>query len=275
MRRVLALLIWALLAVPSLVLAQSYPDYESTTVNDFAWLLDAGAEARVSAQLKTLRKETGVEMTVVTLSRQEVFAPDQSLEQFATGLFNNWGIGDKTRNDGVLVLVLREDRAMRIELGAGFERDWDRASAKVIDRSFLPAFKEDRYQDGIETGVADVIETVVMPFLGGEDAPKARDDSFIWIVVAAVFAAFGIFSARDKLVSLKKCPNCGTRWLSRTREVKVRASKTMNGSGEVTTSCANCTYHHMAPYSIARASSSSSSSFGGGSSGGGGASGRW
>lgn len=275
MRRVLALLIWALLAVPSLVLAQSYPDYESTTVNDFAGLLDAGAEARVSAQLETLRKETGVEMTVVTLSRQAVFAPDQSLEQFATGLFNNWGIGDKTRNDGVLVLVLREDRAMRIELGAGFERDWDRASAKVIDRSFLPAFKEDRYQDGIETGVADVIETVVMPFLGGEDAPKASDDSFIWIVVAAVFGAFGIFSARDKLVSLKKCPNCGTRGLSRAREVKVRASKTMNGSGEVTTRCANCTYHHMAPYSIARLSSSSSSSFGGGSSGGGGASGRW
>ena len=75
--------------------AQSYPEYNSTTVNDYAGLLDDTSEARVVAQLEALKKDTGVEMAVLTLSRQEMFAPDITLEKFATGLFNEWGIGDK------------------------------------------------------------------------------------------------------------------------------------------------------------------------------------
>ena len=57
-------------------------------------------------------------MTIITLESQAPYAPDETLEEFATNLFNNWGIGDAARNDGILVLVLPDDRAMRIELGA-------------------------------------------------------------------------------------------------------------------------------------------------------------
>ncbi len=86
MTRFLAIL--ALIFTTSTVFAQSYPDYASTTVNDYAGLLDDASETRLVKQLKDLKKDTGVEMTVLTLSRQEMFAPDQTLEQFATGLFD-------------------------------------------------------------------------------------------------------------------------------------------------------------------------------------------
>jgi len=273
MRRLIALF----LLLPTLLWAQSYPDYESTTVNDFAGLLTPEAEARLDTQLSDLRKETGVEMTVVTLSRQAVFAPDQTLEQFATGLFNHWGVGNAQSNDGVMVLVLHSDRAMRIELGDAYDRDWDRAAARVIDRAFLPAFREDRYQDGIEAGVSDTIRTIVMPFQDGSAAPSGSSIGD-WVVKAL----FGVFGAgflavifKDKFVKLKRCPSCGTRGLSRSRKVLRSASKTSTGDGEMTTRCANCTYLDVRPYTISRISSSSGSSFGGGSSGGGGASGRW
>lgn len=274
MTRLLMILAFVLSATAAL--AQSYPEYNSTTVNDYAGLLDDASKARLSEQLNDLRKETGVEMTVLTLSRQAMFAPDQTLEQFATGLFNEWGIGNKTSNDGVLVLILKTDRAMRIELGGGYGRDWDRTAAKVINRSFLPAFKEDRYQAGIEAGVSDAIETIVTPFLAGEDAPAAQSNNWIWAIVMAAVAGIGALIFKDKFVKLKKCPQCGARQLDRTRDIHNHATKTSTGDGDRITQCSNCSYRDVVPYTISRKSSSSSrSSFGGGSSGGGGASGRW
>jgi uncharacterized protein len=275
MTRIFAIL--AFLISTSSAFAQSYPDYNSTTVNDYAGLLDDAAEARLVAQLEELKKDTGVEMTVLTLSRQDMFAPDQTLEAFATGLFNAWGIGDKTSNDGVLVMVLRTDRAMRIELGGAYGRDWDRTAARVIDRTFLPAFKEDRYNDGIEAGVTDTINTIVTPFLAGEDAPAGSgSNNWVWAMVLAVFGGIGALIFKDKFVKLKKCPECGQRHLARSRHIKNAATKQAAGDGDMITECSNCSYRSVVPYTISRISTSkSSSSFGGGSSGGGGASGKW
>jgi uncharacterized protein len=166
---------------------------------------------------------------------------------------------------------------MRIELGSGFGRDWDRTTARVIDRSFLPAFKEDRYQDGIEAGVSDTIDTIITPFLAGEDAPSGNGaKNWVWLFVLPFFGGIGALIFKDKFVKLKKCPQCGTRHLSRTRHVNNSATRTSTGDGDMTTKCSNCSYRVITPYTISRISSSSkSSSFGGGSSSGGGASGKW
>lgn len=275
MTRILA--IFAFLFSASLAAAQLYPEPASTTVNDFAGLLDEAAQERLDKRLSNLKRDTGVEMTVLTLSRQDTYAPDLTLESFAMNLFNEWGIGDKSRNDGVLVLVLKTDRAMRIQLGAGYANDWDRTAARVIDRSFLPAFKEERYQAGIEAGVEDTINTIVTPFLAGETAPSGSGtDNSVWAIVMAVFAAITAFIFKDKFVKMKKCPECGQRHLSRSRNILRKASKTSTGSGERITTCSNCSYREVLPYTISRISSTSSSSgFGGGASSGGGASGKW
>ncbi|MEP5155019.1 TPM domain-containing protein [Planktotalea sp.] len=272
------LLLIALLFGASHAVAQSYPEYNSTTVNDYAGLLDDAAEARVVQELENLRKDTGVEMTVLTLSRQDMFAPDITIEKFATGLFNEWGIGDKTSNDGVLVLILKTDRAMQIELGDGYGHEWDRETARVIDRSFLPAFGEDRYQDGIQAGVTDIINSIVKPFLTGEEAPKSSGEgsNFIWVIFTAIFGGIAALIFKDKFVKLKKCPECGGRHLNRSRHVKNKATKQAAGDGDMITECDNCSYRAVVPYTISRISSSSSkSSFGGGSSSGGGAGGKW
>lgn len=269
-------LCFALLLSATCALAQSYPEYNSTTVNDYAGLLDDAAEARVSEQLEALRKDTGVEMTVLTLSRKDMFTQDPSIEKFATGLFNTWGIGDKSRNDGVLVMVLHTDREMRIELGSAYGSEWNLAAARVMDRSFLPAFAKERYQDGIEAGVSDTIDTIVTPFLAGAEAPSGGSNNWVWAIVLAVFGGMGALIFKDKFVKLKKCPDCGTRHLNRTRHIKKKATKTSQGDGDMITECSNCSYRSVVPYTISRvSSSSSSSSFGGGSSSGGGASGKW
>lgn len=264
---------------PLCVGAQSYPDYESTTVNDFAGLLPDAEEAQVVAQLEQLRKDTGVEMTVVTLSRQDMFAPDVSMEVFATGLFNHWGVGNKAKNDGIMVLVLHTDRAMRVELGKFYGSDWDQAAKRVVDRSFLPAFKDGDYARGISNGVADVIQTIARPANEGSE-PPSKGISGMWLVVGSGLL-FGLIMFMRKIIDffarLRSCPSCGQRGgLRIARDLTRKATRTLGGLGTKTTTCTKCDYTDVSDYTTSRITkSSSSSSFGGGSSGGGGASGRW
>jgi uncharacterized protein len=276
--RLIVLFFCLVIGLPAAAQQLSLPDYASITVNDYADLLDDSAEADISAQLDKLRKDTGIEMTVLTLESQSLYWKDMELEPFATSLFNSWGIGDKTRNDGILVLVLRTDRAMRIELGMGYGTEWDRTAADIIDRSFLPSFADGDYQGGIKTGVTDVIDSLAMPFWREEDPPGDFPDFLMFILVAgAMFSTVFWRPLADRLYRLRRCPQCGKRGLHRHRHTITAATRKSTGEGEIIVECPSCHYNRHTPYTISRItrSSSSSGSFGGGSSSGGGASGRW
>lgn len=265
----------------SAAFGQTYPDYKSTTVNDFANLLSPSDEIALSKRLEQLKRDTGVEMAILTLNTQNEYASNQTLEQFSTALFNHWGIGDASRNDGVLVMVLRDDRAMRIELGAAYGRDWDMAAQRIVDNQFIPAFKTNSYASGIKRGTTAIIDQIVQPFRSGESAPvkKTNDDFTLWI-----FGAFALVVAMingrsfisDGLVRFRTCPKCGNRSLRQSRRITIAANTTTAGSGVRRIACLKCDYSEETSYYVPKISyGSSSGGFGGGGSGGGGASGRW
>lgn len=269
----LAFFLWSTAAF-----GQIFPDYQSTTVNDFADLLTDQEEAALSAQLTDLRQETGVEMTVLTLATRADYAPEMSMEQFATALFNHWGIGDADRNDGVLVMVLPDDRAIRIELGAAFGRNWDRTAEQVIDTYFLDSFAAGNYSQGITEGTSAIIAEIVRPFLAGSDAPDSGASEGFWPVLLIALAIAASSSRRalgDFFARFRACPNCGRQGIRQNRRVTKPATRTMTGQGIRSRRCRFCDYHDDFEFVIPVRSSSSSSGFGGGSSGGGGASGRW
>jgi uncharacterized protein len=97
-----------------------------------------------------------------------------TLEAFATALFNHWGVGKAETNDGVMILVFRDDRAMRLELGAAYGRDWDRVAQDVVERNFLNAFATGDYVRGLVWGPRRTIERIVMPFREGAGSPGRR-----------------------------------------------------------------------------------------------------
>ena len=280
----LALAVFLFLPLTAPAQAQTYPDYASTTVNDFAELLDDAAEARLTRSLLALRQQTGIEMTVVTLPSQTPYAPDLTMEQFATGLFNHWGVGHAGRNDGIMVLVLPQDRVMRVELGAGYGPEWNSVAQSVIDTGFLPSLRENRFQQGIELGTAEVISRIAQPFAEGRPAPKAAekgDDPMVLFGFLAVIASVMAWNARRVISDLtyrwRRCPQCGQRSLKVQRKTLSWATKRSAGRGERRVRCSNCDYRQTSLYVIPRLGSSSSgrSSFGGGRSSGGGASGRF
>lgn len=157
------------------------PGYVDLYVNDYQDLLDPQAEARIRAKLIDLYDRYGIEMTVLTIQNMGQYGHHGEIEPFATALFNAWGIGDATRNDGVLVLVSRYDRKMRIEIGAGYDRSWDARMKRVIDTAFLPAFRADEYQRGIEQGVDETIRELTGAYPGQQDSGTVRQ-GWSWLV---------------------------------------------------------------------------------------------
>jgi uncharacterized protein len=146
-----------LLAFPHFVYAQSYPDYSEVYVNDFADLLTADQEDEIRGKLTGLRQNRDIEFTVVTIDNMSDYGHSGAIEPFATGLFNRWGIGNANRNDGVMMLISRYDRKMRIEVGSGYGNIKNAAMKAIIEDVILPQFRKDNYPAGISNGVDAVI----------------------------------------------------------------------------------------------------------------------
>ncbi|HQU67539.1 MAG TPA: TPM domain-containing protein [Albidovulum sp.] len=290
MSRFTALLI-GLLCLPVALNAEEYPAPSDPFVTDIADLLSQQAEIRIKSKLVALRDDTGIEATVVTIpTRADYKPPAPSLEAFATGLFNTWGIGNPDRNDGILLLVIPEDKETRLELGAGYNQGYDVLAQDIVSRWLVPAFRDGDYSDGIEAGMDAVVDRIARRHsarLEPEALPdrpgKMWDNLGAWIfgAVFALVAGFAIFGRKisDLAVGLKRCTNCGSRTLSRTRTTLVHAGPGVPGTTRIVTSCITCGNRDEREERIGAgrrgASSGRDGGFGGGRSSGGGASGRW
>jgi uncharacterized protein len=117
-----------------------------TLLVDKADMLDEKQEKELLKTLKKHQKKTKQVFVVVTIESLE----GAELEPYATQLFNTWGIGDKERNDGLLILVAKNERKMRIEVGRGLEnRLTNDFCADVINKDMTPNFKKTLYFEGI------------------------------------------------------------------------------------------------------------------------------
>ncbi len=274
-----------LLAVPAA--AQTYPEPRTVFVSDFADLLDPETEARITEALVAARADPGTEIAVVTIGSRDDYGNHVSIESFANGLFNAWGIGDAARNNGILILVASEDREMRIELGAGHPRSWDFAAEEIVHRIMLPAFRAGDLASGIEAGTRAAIDRIARPFAAGLPAPERSFGAWLaeWWPPLAFFGVLGgIFGAVGIAIWRAEhpvCPHCGRRKTVVERKTTVPATRETPGMAEETISCRGCNERTWRSYPVPwvsperRGSGGSSSGFGGGSSSGGGASGRW
>jgi len=144
----------ALLAGPAL--AATYPEKpaEENWYVDNAALLGPDDARRVNEMALKLFIDEKVPLYVVTIrSLAEHDAAGYSIEGYAADLFDEWGIGFKDRNYGMLLLVSVGDRKARIELGAGWGREYDRQAKSIMDDLIVPAFKRGDFSTGIVDGV--------------------------------------------------------------------------------------------------------------------------
>lgn len=279
-----AALIWLLLALP--LAAQDLPDWQHTSINDFAGLLSQDDTRTLDQALIALHDQTGIEGTVVTLTDRARYGGQDGLEDFATRLFNHWGVGDAERNDGFMLLVLRDDREARIELGAGYPGRANSIARDIMDRVILPNFRNDRMSQGIRDGTLAVIDRIARPSAEGRALQSPRRSLLDWLVRLASFGIFGLVIVNigrgllARVIEARRpCPSCGGRGLI--EEVEPISATDAAGNPVARQSvwrrCPTCGW--TSPRSTRDAPSrtrrSSRGGFGGGRSSGGGASGRW
>ena len=147
---ILAVLLAAL--TTGIAFAQNYPAYNGF-VNDYAGLLSPSARAQLEARLSQLEKDTSDEVAVATVNSLD----GDTIEGYAVGLFEKWGIGKKDKDNGVLFLIAPTERKVKIEVGYGLEPILtDGRAGRILDNAVLPSFKKGDYETGIIAGVASI-----------------------------------------------------------------------------------------------------------------------
>ncbi len=169
-----AALALALALVPS-ALRADVTDFPALTgrVVDQANLLAPDVKQTLETKLADLEQKSGIQFVVATVSSLQ----GEEIEPYANELFRHWALGEKTKNNGVLLLVAPKEKKVRIEVGYGLEGTLTDALSKiVIVNAIAPRFKAGDFAGGITRGVDDVITILTTDSSEWTKKPQVRPD---------------------------------------------------------------------------------------------------
>ena len=251
-----------ILAAPSADAAVPPKPQQREYVVDTAGIVSAEDRAQIEKIGKELREKTKAEIVVVTVNTLD----GTDIESYANELFRSWGIGDAKQSNGVLLLIAKDDRKFRIEVGYGLEGEiTDGRAGEILDK-MKPYFREEKYSEGVlnayqklaayayrAAGVApgaDVSETLKEASTNEEEEPSILMNVLIFFLAIIGMILLGVI-LNWLLGILNHALGPGSGGSSRSGYSGGSSGSGSSGGG------------------------SSGGSYGGGSSGGGGASDGW
>lgn len=173
------------------------------TVNDFAHVIDSNSRAELDRRIRAMREATGDTLVVATVP---TYQPYGSLDEYAVKMFENGGrgIGDKGKNNGLLIVVAVQDRKVRIEVGYDLEQYIpDGFAGETIRQAIAPAFRAGQYGPGLLAGATRLINRIAqqrgvtipdVPVERTSRPPGGRHFPFaviFWIIVAIIVVSRG------------------------------------------------------------------------------------
>lgn len=175
------LLTAALLVAPAP--APQDPPAHDGWVTDDAGLLSAAEERDLSRRLAAYQEQSGTDVAVLTVES----LGGRPLEDYAIDAAREWGLGGEGVDDGVLILVARDERKIRIEVGSGIEGELtDLVSGRIIDLVMVPEFRAGRYGEGIRKG-AELVVAALGGDLSGVPEPPQGGRRGVGSIFGAVF----------------------------------------------------------------------------------------
>lgn len=124
-------------------------------VNDYAVMISPSAKAELERELKTFEQTDSTQIVILTVPSLE----GEPIEDFGIKVADAWKIGQKIKDNGVIFIVAKQDRKMRIEVGSGLEgRLTDLMSGRIIDLVAKPRFKRGDYDGGFIAAVSALID---------------------------------------------------------------------------------------------------------------------
>lgn len=190
-KRMAMVLMVALFAIAP-AFAINFPALTGRVV-DQANIIQPDTRAAIEQRSADLEEKSGIQLVVATVNSLE----GQEIEPYANELFRKWALGEKKKNNGVLMLVAPNERRVRIEVGYGLEGTLTDALSKVIiSNAMTPRFKAGNFSEGISRGVDDIITVLTTDASEWQKRPSLRldyqqpVDPANWILVAALLVFF-------------------------------------------------------------------------------------
>ncbi|HBV58407.1 MAG TPA: methanol dehydrogenase [Candidatus Magasanikbacteria bacterium] len=183
---------------PSLVLAYYNPGAPQGYVSDYASMLSAATKTQLEQDLGNFEKETKHEISVVTVLDLQ----GDTIENFAVKLFEEWGMGKKGADNGVLFLIAKDDRQMRIEVGYGLEGALPDATAwQIIDKIATPAFKNSNYDSGVLQSVSAIEAAIRGEDVSGRLTTTNEKNSLFRVVNQFGYLFFFLFLGLMEIIA--------------------------------------------------------------------------
>lgn len=196
-------LLAVIVLIPKAAFAYANPGQPVGYVNDFAGLLSQSTRTQLEQNLIEFEKQTKHEVVVVTITKLD----NDTIENFAVKLFEDWKIGKKGADNGILFLIAKDDRQMRIEVGYGLEGALPDATAyKITEKIVKPLFRNGDYDGGVVSG----IEAIEKSIKGEDVSALVNTNSSSENSTSSNLITFGFVAA---LMFLRT----GVRYLSRSK----------------------------------------------------------
>jgi uncharacterized protein len=181
---------------PTLAHAQVPVPPLSARVIDLTGTLSGGAVANIESKLAALEAKKGSQIAVLMLPTTQ----PEEIEQFGIRVEDTWKLGRKGVDDGAYLIIAKDDRRVRIEVGYGLEGALPDAIAnRIISETIRPRFKAGDYDGGVTAGIDQMISVI-----NGEPLPKPDQKwegrgsglgHVLPLLLVGVFVASGVLSA--------------------------------------------------------------------------------
>ncbi|WP_338892061.1 TPM domain-containing protein [Aeromonas rivipollensis] len=186
-----ALLPLLLLWTAALQAAPAFPTLSGRVVDEAA-LMSRKQAHQLTQQLAAFEKRSGIQLVVVSVDSLD----GETIEEYGYQLGRHWGIGQKGKDNGVLLLIAQDERKVRIEVGYGLEGALpDAIAANIIQTRILPAFKRGDMVAGVVAGSQGIMQALAGEYQPVEQ-PKSDSDGGPWLFILVVIAMIVLHNLR-------------------------------------------------------------------------------
>ena len=158
-------------------------------VNDYAGMISPPAKSKIEEALRAFEQSDSTQIVILTIPSLE----GEDIEQFGIKVGDTWKIGQKAKDNGAILIVSKQERRIRIEVGRGLEgKLTDLTAGRIIDLVIMPRFKQADFDGGFIAGVSSLIDATRGEFRA-ERRPAQRGQKGISPFLT-IFLFFGVFT---------------------------------------------------------------------------------
>ena len=158
-------------------------------VNDYAGMISPQAKATLEQELQAFEQSDSTQIVVLTIPSLE----GEVLEEFSIKVAEQWKIGQTGKDNGIIVLVSKQDRKIRVEVGRGLEGQiTDLMSGRIIDLVIMPKFKRGDFDGGLISGVHALIDAARGEFKADSTREPTRRNGQSRLLTFLIFGGIAI-----------------------------------------------------------------------------------